>query len=108
MEKILYKILSKELWLASKEKESLLLPPFDESFIHFATEEQLERVCTKFWGDVSEYYILKIDSKKLKGNLVLEKNPGGTTHYYHLYKGKIPMCAVIEAILHKKGITSNL
>jgi uncharacterized protein (DUF952 family) len=108
MEKILYKILSKELWELSLEKEFLFLPSFDEPFIHFATEEQLERVCAKFWSDVPEYFILKIDAKKLVGNLIFEKNPGGTTCYYHLYEGKIPMGAVIEVNLHKKGISSNL
>lgn len=42
--------------------------------------------------------VLKIDPSKLIGKLVFEVNPGGTQKYYHLYNGKIPLNAVIEAI----------
>ena len=92
----LYKIVSEENWLASQERSSLVLAAEDEAFIHFSTGEQLERIVGKYWADVASFYVLKIDPAKLVGNLVLEANPGGSTRYYHLYEGDIPLVAVLE------------
>ena len=95
--KTLYKILSVENWEASQGRETIALPDFDRPFIHFALVEQLARILEKYWKGVSEYYLLTIDVSKLKGNLVLESNPGGSAKYYHLYDGAIPLAAVAAA-----------
>ena len=47
--KCLYKIISKEAWLQSQGKGSVQLPPADDLFIHFSTEDQLERIIGKYW-----------------------------------------------------------
>lgn len=90
----LYKILSIDDW--AKSCETVHLPSMDANFIHLSTEEQLDRIIEKYWAAVSEYVVLKIETAKLKGKLVLEANPGGTNKYYHLYNGSIPLSAVVE------------
>lgn len=92
----LYKILSNSDWIESQSQINLTLSPDDDEFIHFSTEDQLPRITQKYWSHVSDYVILKIDVSKLKGRLVYEANPGGTSKYYHLYDGAIPTEAVIQ------------
>lgn len=94
----LYKVLSAEDWKASQDQEVLRLPSADDAFIHFSREDQLDRLIQKYWSNVSEFYVLKIDASKIPGDLVLEANPGGETKYYHLYNGAIPLNAVVETI----------
>mgnify|MGYP000081177397 CR=1 FL=1 len=91
----LYKIVSVEDWEKSQGKEYLVTGSIDSSFIHLATEEQVVPVAKKFWEGKS-YVVLRVDPKKMIGRLVYETNPGGTTHYYHLYEGKIPIEAVVD------------
>lgn len=95
----LYKIVSMENWEKSLEKEALVLSSDDDAFIHFSKEEQLERILKKYWADVPEYVILKVESRSLNGVLVYETNPGGEAKYYHLYEGSIPKDAIIESKL---------
>lgn len=92
----LFKIISQENWQKSQTGKCLQLDKMDDLFIHLATEEQLERILGKFWSGRSDYVILKLDLKKLTGNLVHEANPGGENKYYHLYEGCIPLEAVLE------------
>jgi uncharacterized protein (DUF952 family) len=92
----LYKILSLENWQKSQAQEMLVLSDADAKFVHFSTRDQFERILQKYWSDGSEYVVLKVDSEKLLGRLVLEANPGGVNQYYHLYDGSIPLEAVVE------------
>jgi len=85
----------------AKSRETVHLPSMDADFIHLSTEDQLERIIKKFWVDVSEYVVLKIETEKLPGKLVLETNPGGTNQYYHLYDGSIPLSAIVETKIIK-------
>jgi uncharacterized protein (DUF952 family) len=96
----LYKVLSMDDW--AKSSQTVHLPSMDADFIHLATEEQLDRIIKKYWAGVSEYVILKVETAKLPGKLVLEANPGGTNKYYHLYNGSIPLSAIVESKVHKK------
>lgn len=90
----LYKILSKDAWEESLQKGSLVLTADDTIFIHLATNEQVPRIADKFFKGI-EYIVLKVDTKKMQGRLVLESNPGGISQYYHLYDGVIPLEAVV-------------
>lgn len=92
----LYKVLPLDLWQQSQGKEMLVLSPMDNDFIHFSTEAQVEKTAAKFFADVPSYVVVKVDVSKLKGELVLEANPGGVSKYYHLYNGAIPRSAVVE------------
>jgi uncharacterized protein (DUF952 family) len=91
----LYKIVSPEEWQDSLLKNQVVASPLDKNFIHLATENQVAHVAQKFWKGKS-YIILKLDSKRITGRLIYETNPGGTTQYYHLYEGKIPLDAVVD------------
>ena len=94
----LYKAISREAFLKSSHKKELLLSSFDKDFIHFATEEQLPKIIQKFFAN-QIVHILKIKTSKLPGTLILEKNPGGETKYYHLYDGSIPKKAIVSEVL---------
>lgn len=92
----LYKVLAKSDWELSQNEGRLRRCSIDKDFIHLAMEGQIQKVLEKFWAAGPEYVVLKLDSKKFKGRLVKEKNPGGTQEYYHLYDGFIPLNAVVE------------
>ncbi len=96
----LYKVLSLNDW--EKSCKTIHVSNMDSSFIHLSTEEQLDKIIKKYWTNASEYVVLKIETDKLLGNLILEANPGGVNKYYHLYKGSIPLSAVIEMKLYTK------
>jgi uncharacterized protein (DUF952 family) len=88
----LYKIVDPQAWQESQNKEHLLLAEVDKEFIHFSTEEQLERILQKYWADRA-YILLKVDTTQLPGQMKFETNPGGVAKYYHLYNGAIPLKA---------------
>lgn len=93
----LYKVLSLDDWNASKSQTTLKLSKMDDEFIHLATEDQLDKIIAKYWSDVTQYVVIKVESKKLPGRLVLEANPGGSNQYFHLYEGSIPRDAIVES-----------
>lgn len=96
----LYKILSAEDWDESQGSRAIELSLDDEDFIHFSKEDQLDRILDKYWADEAAI-VLKIDVSKLSGDLVYETNPGGSSKYYHLYDGEIPLDAVVDATAWK-------
>lgn len=91
----LYRIVSTEQWQVSLLQNQVVNSSLDKNFIHLATEEQLTHITQKFWNN-KDHIILKLASKKLTGRLIYEVNPGGTTLYYHLYEGNVPLDAVVE------------
>lgn len=93
----LYKILSLQNWQATKNRIAVALPPEDNLFIHFSTDEQLDRIIAKYWSTVRRLVVLKIDRSKLPGKLVYEANEGGKTKYFHLYDGCIPVRSIVES-----------
>ena len=94
----LYKIVSIEEWQKSLLHNEIVLSSMDKDFIHLAKEEQVVHVAQKFWEN-RDYIVLKLASKKLVGRLLYEVNPGGTTQYYHLYEGNIPLDAVVDVTI---------
>lgn len=101
----LYKVLSLRNWQATQNRKSIQLSAEDDAFIHFSTEDQLQRIIGKYWADAPQLVILKIDSSKLEGELIFETNAGGSTKYYHLYKGFIPFSSILESrIIYQKPI----
>lgn len=94
---VLYKILSVEHWQATENCEAVKLSANDDAFIHFSTEDQLDRIIRKYWADVLQFVLLKVDTSRLEGRLVLESNVEGGSKYYHLYEGSIPISSIIES-----------
>src|SRR5579871_5270212 len=74
----LYKILSLRNWQATQSRKTVQLSAEDDAFIHFSTQDQLERIVEKYWADAPQLVILKIDSSQLEGKMLFETNPGGT------------------------------
>jgi uncharacterized protein (DUF952 family)/FMN phosphatase YigB (HAD superfamily) len=97
----LYKIVSLKEWQKSLLHNEIALSSMDKEFIHLAKEEQVVHVVQKFWGNM-DYIVLKLVSKKLVGRLVYEINHGGSTQYYHLYDGNIPLDAVVDVTISRK------
>ncbi|WP_079989472.1 peptide deformylase [Candidatus Protochlamydia phocaeensis] len=93
----LYKMLSIQDWKVSKSSPFVKLSAADKDFIHFSTDDQLDKIIDKYWGDVLSFVMLKVDTQKLPGRMVFEANPGGINRYYHLYDGAIPLDAVTES-----------
>lgn len=95
--KYLYKILTVQDWKESQGRESVKLSRSDHDFIHLSKEDQLDRIIEKYWKDIPEFIVLKINTDNLPGRLIYEANPGGSNRYYHLYNGSIPLNAVCES-----------
>jgi uncharacterized protein (DUF952 family) len=93
----LYKVVATDNWAFSPDQRVLKLADNDQAFIHFSKEDQLEKTLAKFFSNVPEYVILKIETAKLPGKLVYEANPGGSVKYYHLYNGSVPHEAIADA-----------
>lgn len=93
----LYKILSYRNWQATENRKAVALSADDDAFIHLSTQEQLDKIISKYWSDSSQFVILKLRVDQLKGELKYETNPGGTTKYYHLYRGFIPFDSIVES-----------
>ena len=103
----LYKVLSYRFWNASQNKKTISLPAEDSEFIHFSTEEQLEKTLNKYWKEEPQLVILKVDVEKLVGNLVYETSANGSTKYFHLYDGYIPIGSLLESkVVYRKPIDS--
>ena len=98
MPEFLYKVITQEAFFQSLHKKELLLSSIDKHFIHFSTQEQLPKIIQKFFPNQT-VHILKIKASSLPGKLVLEKNPGGETQYYHLYNGSIPKESILQEVL---------
>ena len=96
----LYKVVSQEQWQMSRHHHKIVLPSMDDDFIHLAKEDQVAHIVRKFW-DNKDHIILKLATKKLVGRLIYETNPGGSTQYYHLYEGNIPLDAVVDTSVNR-------
>lgn len=94
--KFLFKVMSLEDWKQSEGQKNVKLSSMDHDFIHLAEEGQVNKVIEKFWSKEKAFVVIKLDTSKLTGRLVLETNPKGTTKYYHLYDGKIPLDSVVD------------
>lgn len=91
-----YKILACSDWQESKKLGYIKPLALDTNFMHLCTHEQIDQIIDKFWQHETSLVIVKIDPSKILGNLIYEANPGGTTKYFHLYAGKIPLNSIID------------
>jgi len=93
---MLYKIITEDAWARSQSSDRILLSDFDSTFVHFAEEEDVERIGKDFFPHDSSLVVLTVDPSLLPGRLVKEKNPGGKKEYYHLYDGYVPRSSVVS------------
>ena len=62
--------------MTSLENKKLLSEKDDTDFIHLATNEQIPKIASKYFKN-KNYIILKLEFKRLHGNLITKLIPGG-------------------------------
>ena len=68
-----------------------------EGFIHCSFDHQLLATANRFYGDLDELVLLRIDPTLLDADVVVEPPfPGSVEHFPHVY-GPIPLTAVVSA-----------
>jgi glutathione S-transferase len=67
----------------------------EEGFIHCSFAEQLARTAQRFFGDLDEVVVLRIDTDRLTSPLVTEDLYGTGEAFPHVY-GPINLDAVID------------
>jgi uncharacterized protein (DUF952 family)/heme-degrading monooxygenase HmoA len=68
-----------------------------EGFIHCSFDHQVLGVASRFYADVDELVLLRLDPSLLGTEVVVEPPfPGSVEHFPHIY-GPIPLAAVISA-----------
>lgn len=68
----------------------------DEGFIHCSFAEQVATTIQRFYADVDEVILLRIDPHRLAAPVVVEDLVGTGEPFPHVY-GPIPLDAVIDA-----------
>ena len=83
----IYKILTKEEWLKAKITGTIIGSTMDikDGFIHLSTSKQIKRIANKYFPDMTNGYLIKIDYKKIKTNIKWEPNSKGEL-FAHSYK----------------------
>jgi glutathione S-transferase len=67
----------------------------EEGFIHCSFDDQLAGTLGRFYADVDEVLVLRIDPDRLESPLVVEDLIGSGQLFPHVY-GPIPLAAVVE------------
>lgn len=68
-----------------------------EGFIHSSFDHQVIGTANRFYGDLDELVLLRIDPSRLGAEVVVEPPfPGAVEHFPHIY-GPIPLAAVVSA-----------
>jgi uncharacterized protein (DUF952 family) len=74
-----------------------------EGFIHCSFDEQVEGTANRFYADVDELVLLRIDPALLDSTVVVEPPfPGAVELFPHVY-GPIPLASVISATSWRRG-----
>ncbi len=68
----------------------------EEGFVHCSRAEQLAATAMRFFGDLAEVVVLRIDPARLTAPLVSEDLAGSGEDFPHVY-GPIDLDAVVEA-----------
>ena len=68
-----------------------------EGFIHCSFDHQVLATANRFYGDLDELVLLRIDPALLGAEVIVEPPfPGSVEHFPHVY-GPIPLAAVVSA-----------
>jgi uncharacterized protein (DUF952 family) len=68
----------------------------DEGFIHCSFAEQVTATAARFYDDLDEVVLLRIDPDRVPGPVVVEDLFGSGEAFPHVY-GPIPVSAVVDA-----------
>ncbi|HKY69744.1 MAG TPA: DUF952 domain-containing protein [Gammaproteobacteria bacterium] len=94
----LYKLVTQSQWKSMKQlginyKQGSDLDQQD-GYLHISTAKQIERISNKYFGDLENGKMIKLDYKKIENILKWEPNSKGE-YFPHCY-GQIPLSAVID------------
>ena len=67
----------------------------EEGFIHCSFAEQLDATAARFYADVDDAVVLRIEAERLSSPVVVEDLYGTGEEFPHVY-GPIPVGAVVE------------
>ena len=74
-----------------------------EGFIHCSFDHQVEGTANRFYADVDELVLLRVDPALVGGEVVVEPPfPGAVEHFPHVY-GPIPLTAVVATTRWRRG-----
>lgn len=94
MSNFIYHILTKTEWQTLKDQESYAPASLKvEGFIHFSTPEQAPLVAKKFYDNVGDLVLLKINVQKLPKEIIYEGSDSIGQDFPHLYC-EMPISAV--------------
>lgn len=97
----LYHITTPEAWKMALANGEYTAPSLQsEGFIHCSLSRQLQRSLNKFYGEIPEVLVLRIDPSRLAHRLLYE--PADNDRFPHIY-GTINLDAVSTEIPLKKG-----
>ena len=89
----IYHIITKKEWRTAKELGLYKPPNFEaEGFIHCSLADQVAATATRYYLDVLDLIVLKINIQKLNSEIRTEQAPNGSW-YPHIY-GELNINAV--------------
>ena len=87
IQKFVYHIISENEWDGVSKKESYTPESLSsEGFIHFSFSDQVNEVIKRYYMQVEDLLLLKVDTSKIQSNLKIEP-VGDIGGYPHLYSG---------------------
>lgn len=78
--------------------------PDDEGFVHCSYADQVDATIERFYSDLDQVVILRIDADALADDVVVavEDLLGAGEHFPHVY-GPIPVAAVASSEVHSRA-----
>lgn len=68
----------------------------EEGFVHCSFAEQVGATAARYYGDLAEIVLLRIDAGRVTGEIVVEDLIGSGEAFPHIY-GPIDIAAVVDA-----------
>ena len=66
----LFKVITEENWRKSQDQGHIFLSPLDAAFIHFAQQDEVDRIVKKYFPYEVSVIVVEVDSTLLPRNLV--------------------------------------
>lgn len=99
MQRYIYHIVAEKDWEAARKAGSYAPPSLEkEGFIHCSDREFVDKVARRFYSDMQDLRVLKIDVEKLHATLrydAVQDVEWGLVHFPHIY-GELNVDAVEE------------
>ena len=103
----LYHITERSQWI-KYDPETFYIPAnyLADGFIHCSTIDQVLTVAEKYYADVPNLLLLKIDEKMVSAAIVFENLEGGEEKFPHIY-GHLEKKAIVGIVAFEKDSLGN-